>query len=563
MVNRGWYKHPPMKDDCTQCHNYLKGKHPNDPGREYELSAKVPDLCNGCHDVMSGTKSQHAPAKDGDCLACHDPHSSDLRNLLQSDMGKPTCLRCHDVAGKDMIVHGPVKKNECVSCHDPHSSKFTKLMRNEEDKLCLSCHNKPVKSGDRNLDNIDTKLKMATVHAPASGGCLGCHTPHASKNKFLMSSDFHTETYVYEKGKTGTLCFTCHSDDALQQNKADATGFRNGSTNLHFVHVNRDKSRNCIICHDVHGSEGAHLIKDYSPFGKWSLPIGFTSTETGGTCLSGCHDQKTYNNKGPIAKAGETLADDKSKDKPKDKPKDTPKEKPKEVENPVTTIQGQIKVDDTINKSLIQGIGLNLVNIDSTINETIPLDKDLKFKRSNLPIGIYSLSLSGDDLEELKAKTDKPSLQIELKDTTTIALSSNINFEIKFEEPPAKKIEPIAKKEVIGFNQTRTFNYKNEKTSMQTKGLNNYLNACVEFMKANPKSRIMIVVHTDNVGTTQELQRISNNIGKFVESYLNKMGIPSKRVFTQGKGALFPIKSSATEKGKAANRRIEIKVVKQ
>lgn len=556
MVQQGWYKHPPMKDDCTQCHNYLKGNHPNDQGHEYELSAKVPDLCSGCHDVMSGTKSQHSPAKDGDCLGCHDPHSSDLRNLLQSDMGKPTCLRCHDVAGKDMIVHGPVKKNDCASCHEPHSSKFSKLLRKEEDKLCLSCHNKAISSPNRTIEDISKKVTSKMVHDPVSSGCTGCHTPHVSKNKALMNSDFNTDTYVFEKGKIGTLCFTCHSDDILQKDKASSSGFKNGEQNLHFIHVSREKSRNCMICHDVHGSDGPHLIKSTTRYGKWALPINYSATANGGTCQSGCHAQLSYDRKAPVLATKEPVAEAKDKSKPVDKAPEPPK--------PVLPgIKGQIKVDPTVNKSLIQGLGLNLTNLDSTINETLPLDKDLNYQRNNLPVGIYNLALNTDDIEELKAKPDKMTFQINLKDSTTALLANDVNFDLKFDTIPTKKLEPVVKNEVIVFNQTRTFNYKNEKSAMQTKGLNNYLNAAKEFMKVNPKARIMITVHTDNVGTTPELQRISNNIGKYIENYLLKLGINNKRIFSQGKGALFPVKSSATEKGKAANRRIEIKILKQ
>ncbi len=555
MVSRGWFKHVPVKDDCTNCHKMVKANHPEGTGREYELADKVPDLCNGCHDVMGGDKSKHSPAAKGECLGCHDPHSSDLRNLLKTEAGKPICLKCHDVAGKEMNVHGPVKKNECSTCHEPHSSKYNKLLRNEEDKLCLSCHNKPIKASNHTIEDISQKLSSKNVHDPVTSGCTGCHTPHASKNKSLMSSDFNTDIYVYEKGKTGSLCFTCHSDEILLKDKAQSTGFRNGDMNLHFIHVNRDKSRNCMICHDVHGSDGAHLIKSSTRFAKWSLPINYSQIQDGGTCKSGCHDQLSYNIKASFVKSSEPIVEAKDKAQPKDKTQDLSKLS--------STIKGQIKVDPAINKSLIQGLGLNLVNIDTTINETLPLDKELKFQRSNLPIGIYNLSLNTDDLDELKAKPDKISFQVDLKDSASVIAANDINFDMKFDEIPTKKIEPIVKNEIINFNQTRTFNYKNEKVAMQTKGLNNYLNSANEFMKANPKARIMIVVHTDNVGSTQELQKISNNIGKNIENYLTKLGINIRRIFSQGKGSLFPVKSSATDKGKAANRRIEIKILKQ
>jgi len=552
MVTRGWFKHTPVKEDCSTCHNYLKGNHPNDNGREYELAAKIPDLCVNCHDLNKGDKSKHAPVKAGECLSCHDPHSSDLRNLIISDGSKPLCLKCHDVKGKDTLIHNPVKKNECSTCHEPHNSKFSKLLRNDEDKVCLNCHNKQIKGVKTTIADINLKLNAKTVHEPAASGCVSCHKPHASNNKSLLASDYSTESYVFNKSKIGSLCFTCHSIEILLQNKPESTEFKNGNVNLHFLHVNRDKSRNCTICHDMHGTEGPHLVKDLSSFGEWSLPINYKTTESGGSCAPGCHEEISYVNKVVAAKSTEPI--DNSKAKP------TQGSKTKPQSNLTTTLKGQLKVDEKVDKSLIQGLGLLLVNSDSTIDETLLLDNELRFERPNLPYGSYDLSLNADDIVELKAKPDKYTINIDLKDSSSVTIAHNISFSLKFDEEPTKKIEQVAKTENIRLNQTRTFNYKNEQTAMQTKGLNNFLNAASEFLRTNTKARISLVVHTDNAGTTKELQRISNNIGKNVENYLIKLKINRKRIFTQGKGSLVPVQPSTTEKGRAANRRIEIRI---
>ncbi len=546
MVMRGWFKHSPVKEDCSSCHEHKKGNHPNDAGREFDLVSKLPDLCTTCHDINKGDKSKHAPAKEGECLSCHDPHSSDSRNLLKTEKGKSLCLNCHDVAGKDMIVHGPVLKNECSTCHEPHNSKFAKLLRNDEDKLCLSCHNKTIKGTNSTIEDINLKITSKTVHAPVAQGCSGCHLPHASKNKALLITEFNIESYVYEKGKTGTLCFTCHSNDILSKDKPQSTGFRNDNQNLHFVHVNRDKSRNCNLCHDVHGTENPYLINNTTRYGKWELPINFKQTATGGTCSSGCHQTLSYNNKpGSTAKTGDIVSDKKSKNEIK-----------------IGSIRGQIKIDSTIDISLIQGLGVNLTNSDSSIYETLALDKGLNYKRDNLPYGKYLIALNTDDLDELKAKPDNKSISVDLQDTVSNFAVNNANFSLKFDSIPTKKLENVIQTEIIKPNSLRTFLYKNEKTILETKGMNNFLNSAIDYLNKNPKSRISIIAHTDNTGTTQELQKRSNNMTKVIEIYLMKRGINRKRILAQGKGSLVPVQNNATEKGRAANRRIEINILK-
>ncbi|MCK4993003.1 MAG: hypothetical protein KAS29_21040, partial [Bacteroidales bacterium] len=73
-----------------------------------------------------------------------------------------------------------------------------------------------------------------------------------------------------------------------------ATNFRNGDQNMHFLHINGTKGRNCNLCHDMHGSPNEHLIADKVMFGNWEMPVGFKALENGGSCLTGCHAEKQY-----------------------------------------------------------------------------------------------------------------------------------------------------------------------------------------------------------------------------------------------------------------------------
>ena len=58
-------------------------------------------------------------------------------------------------------------------------------------------------------------------------------------------------------------------------------------------------TKSCKMCHALHGSSSSKLIADSVPFGKWSLPLKFVKTETGGSCSPGCHKAQNYDRKTP------------------------------------------------------------------------------------------------------------------------------------------------------------------------------------------------------------------------------------------------------------------------
>ncbi len=72
--------------------------------------------------------------------------------------------------------------------------------------------------------------------------------------------------------------------------------------NLHYVHVHRDKGRTCRACHEVHAAKQERRVRENVPYGSkgWILPINFTKTPTGGTCVRTCHDTRSYSRTEPL-----------------------------------------------------------------------------------------------------------------------------------------------------------------------------------------------------------------------------------------------------------------------
>ncbi|MCM8732409.1 OmpA family protein [Hephaestia sp. GCM10023244] len=67
--------------------------------------------------------------------------------------------------------------------------------------------------------------------------------------------------------------------------------------------------------------------------------------------------------------------------------------------------------------------------------------------------------------------------------------------------------------------------------------------------------------HTDSTGSDAYNQGLSERRAAAVSSYLQSRGVQAARIGTRGFGESQPIASNATEDGRAANRRVEIKIV--
>ncbi|BBD98675.1 glycine zipper 2TM domain-containing protein [Sphingobium amiense] len=86
------------------------------------------------------------------------------------------------------------------------------------------------------------------------------------------------------------------------------------------------------------------------------------------------------------------------------------------------------------------------------------------------------------------------------------------------------------------------------------------LNDVASVLAQYPKTYIDVYGHTDSDGTDAYNQTLSERRAQAVADYLVRQGVQSARIATRGFGESQPIASNATEEGKAANRRVEIKI---
>lgn len=88
------------------------------------------------------------------------------------------------------------------------------------------------------------------------------------------------------------------------------------------------------------------------------------------------------------------------------------------------------------------------------------------------------------------------------------------------------------------------------------------LQSITAILKEYPASKFSIEGHTDSDGKDAMNQKLSEERAGAVKNYLIENGIASDRLTSSGFGESKPIDTNKTAKGKANNRRVEVKLVK-
>ncbi|MEL4455106.1 cytochrome c3 family protein [Lutimonas vermicola] len=296
--------HGPAATACSSCHETNGKKHPQEGVVGFNYYAEGAELCYSCHTELQeehDLRYKHEPLKKGECATCHEVHSSEDPKFLKA-RAPELCFTCHtefkDKQGMAKTLHtASFEGDACTQCHTPHASKQKKLLLDKSRQLCLNCHNKSIKKEDGTiLTNIGQHLAESSYeHKALKKKCTSCHNPHFSDRKLLLTENFTIGSYAKGIPENFTLCFDCHNPNLLKEEKTTTvTQFRTGDRNLHYVHVNKEKGRNCTTCHDIHAANNTKLIGTTVKFGRWDMPLNYIDNENGGTCATGCHKERSY-----------------------------------------------------------------------------------------------------------------------------------------------------------------------------------------------------------------------------------------------------------------------------
>lgn len=294
-ANRFTIDHVPFFEEwCDRCHtDHTSGE----PGLLRETKSA---LCLPCHiDVEAGPVSVAHPPGNEACTDCHDPHRSSIRHLLRSEQQLLACSQCHEEdlerAARRPFTHDYFDpETECGSCHYAHQKAEQSFLRENVGETCLTCHDLPIMAEGTHLEDVGKTIReMPFVHSPAADlECAVCHTPHGANQPALLRLNYPAGSYDTYRRENYSLCWKCHDASLVE---GGATAFRNGTRNLHQVHVMELKrGRACHLCHTPHAARRPHLISETITFGSWTGEFDFEATSDGGTCNTPCHRPKEY-----------------------------------------------------------------------------------------------------------------------------------------------------------------------------------------------------------------------------------------------------------------------------
>lgn len=139
---------------------------------------------------------------------------------------------------------------------------------------------------------------------------------------------------------------------------------------------------------------------------------------------------------------------------------------------------------------------------------------------------------------------------VEREDSTQQAIKEIIITLQREKKSSQEKAPPIILKNVffaMGSSTLDTGSYKE-------------LDKWVTYLKAHPILQIEVQGHTDNVGSKEDNQQLSQSRAQAVQQYFVKVGISESRITAKGFGSTQPIASNDTAAGRRQNRRTSILV---
>jgi outer membrane protein OmpA-like peptidoglycan-associated protein/tetratricopeptide (TPR) repeat protein len=206
------------------------------------------------------------------------------------------------------------------------------------------------------------------------------------------------------------------------------------------------------------------------------------------------------------------------------------------------------------------------------IEEKITIEKQPMVINNVLKVSpVVSSNLSNDANSKSLESSEKASKKTELvKDTLSTSnqpiIADNSNS-VTQEDIGAKESDSKDEKVEEHILFYDNINFKSESSDLSN-GEKSKLDKLIEDLKSNPTWRVNSIGHTDNTGSMKYNQILSVLRSESVKTYMINRGISFKRIETIGMGEVHPLAEnlaadgSDNPTGRAANRRVEIQIIK-
>jgi hypothetical protein len=202
---------PATQQDCVACHR-----------PDYDathVGSDFPTTCLTCHaaDRWEGAAFDHAGATGFPLVESH---------------AKAPCTSCHTRPGYALKVPKPAKDDDCLSCHQ--ADYDTHHAGSGFPTTCLTCHGQVAWAGAKFDHAASTGFALLDGHATVP--CVSCHAPPGYALKFPKPATqddcvaCHRKEYDAKHAGSGfpTTCLSCHARGTWTGAKFDhaaSTGF--------------------------------------------------------------------------------------------------------------------------------------------------------------------------------------------------------------------------------------------------------------------------------------------------------------------------------------------------
>ncbi len=124
-------------------------------------------------------------------------------------------------------------------------------------------------------------------------------------------------------------------------------------------------------------------------------------------------------------------------------------------------------------------------------------------------------------------------------------------------EIPGASVERVGEGIQVTFASGLLYDFDSDAIrSEAARNLQNLANSLKEY----PNTELLIVGHTDALGTTAYNQDLSARRANSASWYLTSQGVSASRMRASGRGELEPVSTNETEAGRQGNRRIEVAI---
>jgi len=124
-------------------------------------------------------------------------------------------------------------------------------------------------------------------------------------------------------------------------------------------------------------------------------------------------------------------------------------------------------------------------------------------------------------------------------------------------EIPGARVERVGEGILVTFDSGLLFDFDSDRVRGAT-GHN--LDVLARSLEENPNTDLLVVGHTDAVGSDPYNLDLSERRATAAADYLVNHGVRSGRIDTRGRGEREPIASNESESGRSRNRRVEVAI---